>query len=76
MEALCRRSLAEGKNLGRGILKIDSFLNYQLGVGLMVEVRVVKKSFEGGREALAYWGVPIEAADIIIDMRDGKIILE
>jgi hypothetical protein len=49
MEALRQRILAERKNLGRRILKIDSFLNHQLGVELMVEVGVFKKSFEGGR---------------------------
>lgn len=190
MEALRQRILAEGKNLGRGILKIDSFLNHQLDAELMVAVgveiarrfeaarpdriltvevsgivpavmaaralgnipvvyarkhkpitmqepvylemapshtkggdvllmvspeflhagervlivddflasgrtiealaqivqnagatlvgiaAVVEKSFEGGREALAHWGVPIEATATITDMRDGKIVLE
>lgn len=36
MEVLKQRILAEGKNLGRGILKIDSFLNHRLDAGLMV----------------------------------------
>lgn len=35
MEALKQRILQEGKNLGRGILKIDSFLNHQLDPLLM-----------------------------------------
>jgi xanthine phosphoribosyltransferase len=38
MEALRQRILAEGKNLGRGILKIDSFLNHQLDPLLMEAV--------------------------------------
>lgn len=189
MEALRERILAEGKNLGRGILKIDSFLNHQLDPQLMEAVgeqiagrfaearpdriltaevsgivpavmaakflgnipvvyarkhkpitmqepvylemapshtkggevllmvspeflhsgervlivddflasgrtiealaqivqhagatlvgiaAVVEKTFEGGREMLSHWDVPIEAAAIITDMRDGKIIL-
>jgi xanthine phosphoribosyltransferase len=190
METLRKRILEEGKNLGRGILKIDSFLNHQLDSQLMEEVgleiarrfektrpdriltaevsgivpavmaakalgnipvvyarkhkpitmqepvylemapshtkggdvllmvspeflhagervlivddflasgqtiealaqivrnarailvgiaAVVEKSFEGGREALAHWEVPIESTAIIIDMDDGKIVLE
>jgi len=35
MEILKERILAEGKNLGRGILKIDSFLNHQIDPALM-----------------------------------------
>ena len=35
MEALRRRILEEGENLGRGILKIDSFLNHQVDAELM-----------------------------------------
>jgi xanthine phosphoribosyltransferase len=190
MEALRQRILAEGKNLGRGILKIDSFLNHQLDAELMAAVgqeiaarfaaarpdriltaevsgivpavmaakalgnipvvyarkhkpitmqepvyletapshtkggdvllmvspeflhagervlivddflatgrtiealaqivqnagavlvgiaAVVEKTFEGGREALAHWGVPVEAMAVITDMRDGKIVLQ
>jgi xanthine phosphoribosyltransferase len=190
MEALRQRILAEGKNLGRGILKIDSFLNHQLDPQLMEEVgeeiarrfermaperiltaevsgivpavmaaralgnipvvyarkhkpitmqepvfletapshtkggdvllmvspeflhrgervlivddflasgrtiealaqivqhagaalvgiaAVVEKSFEGGREALSHWGVPIEATAVITNMDDGRIILQ
>jgi xanthine phosphoribosyltransferase len=190
MEALRQRILSEGKNLGRGILKIDSFLNHQLDAQLMEEVgaeiarrfetaepdriltaevsgivpavmaakalgnipvvyarkhkpitmqepvylemapshtkggdvllmvspeflhagdrvlivddflasgktiealaqivqnagatlvgiaAVVEKSFEGGREALAHWQVPIEAAATITDMQEGRIVLE
>jgi xanthine phosphoribosyltransferase len=38
MEALKKRILSEGQNLGRGILKIDSFLNHQVDASLMEEV--------------------------------------
>jgi len=38
MEALKERILREGQNLGRGILKIDSFLNHQLDAALMEEI--------------------------------------
>ena len=35
MEALREKIMAEGENLGRGILKIDSFLNHQVDASLM-----------------------------------------
>lgn len=38
MEALKQRILAEGRNLGRGILKIDSFMNHQIDARLMEQV--------------------------------------
>jgi xanthine phosphoribosyltransferase len=38
MQALKDRILAEGQNLGNGILKIDSLLNHQLYPDLMVEM--------------------------------------
>jgi xanthine phosphoribosyltransferase len=38
MELLRDRILREGRNLGRGILKIDSFLNHQLDADLMAKV--------------------------------------
>ncbi len=38
MEELKERILAEGRNLGKGILKVDSFINHQIDVQLMVEV--------------------------------------
>jgi len=38
MQALKQRILAEGRNLGGGILKIDSILNHQLDPGLMAEM--------------------------------------
>jgi hypothetical protein len=42
----------------------------------MLIAAVVEKSFEGGREALAHWQVPIEAAATITDMQEGRIVLE
>ena len=38
MEALKRRILAEGRNLGSGILKIDSIINHQIPPDLMMEM--------------------------------------
>jgi xanthine phosphoribosyltransferase len=38
VEALKRRILAEGENMGRGILKVDSFINHQIDTHLMFEV--------------------------------------
>lgn len=38
MEILKTRILTEGKNLGRGILKIDSVINHQVDATLMLEV--------------------------------------
>ena len=38
MEELKRRIRTEGKNLGNGILKTDSFINHQIDPALMVQV--------------------------------------
>jgi xanthine phosphoribosyltransferase len=38
MEALKQRILAEGQNLGRGILKVDNFINHQIDTALMFEI--------------------------------------
>lgn len=38
MEELKRRIQTEGKNLGKGILKTDSFINHQIDPALMVQV--------------------------------------
>jgi len=35
VEELKQRILAEGENLGKGILKVDSFINHQIDPGLM-----------------------------------------
>ncbi|MGD9148492.1 MAG: xanthine phosphoribosyltransferase, partial [Anaerolineae bacterium] len=37
MEALKERILRDGENLGRGILKVDSFVNHQVDPALMIE---------------------------------------
>lgn len=37
MKALEERILAEGRNMGQGILKVDSFVNHQVDPGLMME---------------------------------------
>jgi xanthine phosphoribosyltransferase len=48
MKALQDRILAEGRNLGGGILKIDSLLNHQLYPDLMLEMgRQMAQRFEG-----------------------------
>ena len=43
------------------------------GATLVGIATVVEKSFEGGRELLAHWDVPIEAAAIITDMSGDAI---
>ncbi len=45
------------------------------GADLLGIAAVVEKTFEGGRDMLAAWGVPIYAAATITDMSEGKIIL-
>ncbi len=45
------------------------------GATLVGIATVVEKTFEGGREQLAHWGVPIEALATITDMSDGKIVV-
>lgn len=48
MQALKERILAEGRNLGNGILKIDSLLNHQLYPDLMFEMgKEMARRFEG-----------------------------
>lgn len=42
-----------------------------VGIGAVIE-----KSFEGGREALGFLDVPIEALAVITDMSDGRIVFE
>jgi xanthine phosphoribosyltransferase len=45
------------------------------GATLVGIATVVEKSFEGGRELLQHWNVPIESMAIITDMSGGKIVL-
>jgi xanthine phosphoribosyltransferase len=46
MDALRERILCDGENLGRGILKVDSFINHQVDPALMLEA---------GRELAAHF---------------------
>ncbi len=45
------------------------------GATLVGIAAVVEKIFEGGRDELAQWNVPIFSVAAISDMRDGKIVL-
>ncbi len=45
------------------------------GAALVGIATVVEKTFEGGRELLQHWGVPIEAIAQISDMSEGQIVL-
>lgn len=45
------------------------------GAELVGIATVVEKTFEGGREVLAHWNVPIMSAATITDMSEGRIIL-
>lgn len=45
------------------------------GATLVGIATVVEKSFEGGRDALAHWGVPITSAATIIDMSGDTILV-
>ena len=45
------------------------------GATLVGIAAVVEKTFEGGREQLAHWNVPIMALATITDMSDGKIVV-
>ncbi|MFN2223362.1 MAG: xanthine phosphoribosyltransferase [Chloroflexota bacterium] len=46
------------------------------GAELVGIATVVEKRFEGGRQALAHWRVPIISAALIIDMSEGQIVLD
>lgn len=46
------------------------------GATLLGITAVVEKTFEGGRDLLAYWQVPIYAAATITDMSNGRIVLD
>ena len=48
----------------------------QAGATLVGVGAVVEKRFEGGREALADLGVPVETLACIVSMADGKIIFD
>ena len=72
---------------GERVLIVDDFLAtgqtilglarlVQAGGAVVVGVgTVIEKSFEHGREALIPLGVPVESLAIVMDMRDGQIVL-
>jgi xanthine phosphoribosyltransferase len=45
------------------------------GATLVGIAAVVEKSFEGGRDLLSHWKVPIKSVAIITDMSDGRIVI-
>jgi xanthine phosphoribosyltransferase len=62
--------LASGKTIDALARIVDN-----AGATLVGIAAVVEKSFEGGRELLQHWDVPIESMAIITDMTGGKITL-
>lgn len=56
---------------------IDALARIVLAAGakLVGIATIVEKTFEGGREILTPWGVPIEALATIVDMSEGRIVL-
>ncbi len=63
--------LARGETI-RALVRLVQNSGAQLiGIGAVIE-----KRFEGGREALADLGVPIETLAVITSMENGKITLE
>src|SRR3989304_529457 len=60
MEALRQRILAEGSNLGGGILKVDGFINHQVDPGLLrVSGQQLANSPSGDKHAcLLSSGIP------------------
>ena len=72
MEALRRRILEEGENLGRGILKIDSFLNHQVDAELMDAVgQEIAGRFSATRPTLI---LTAEVSGIIPAVMTGKAL--
>lgn len=56
---------------------IDALARIVLAAGatLVGIATIVEKIFEGGREVLTPWGVPIESLATIVDMSEGRIVL-
>jgi xanthine phosphoribosyltransferase len=72
MEILRRRILEEGQNLGRGILKIDSFLNHQVDAELMDAVgQEIARRFSEARPTLI---LTAEVSGIIPAVMAGKAL--
>jgi xanthine phosphoribosyltransferase len=62
--------LASGRTIAALARIVEKSGATLVGIGTVVE-----KRFEGGREALSYWDVPVAAAATIIDMSNGRIEL-
>jgi xanthine phosphoribosyltransferase len=63
--------LARGETI-RALVRLVQKAGAQLvGIGAVIE-----KRFEGGRDALADLGVPIETLAVVTSMQYGKIVLE
>ncbi len=62
--------LASGKTIEALARIVES-----AGATLVGIATVVEKSFEGGRELLSHWEVPIKAMATITDMSDGGIVV-
>lgn len=72
MDLLKQRILSEGVNLGRGILKIDSFLNHQVDSELMEAVGVeIAARFAGARPTRI---LTAEVSGIIPAVMTGKAL--
>ena len=61
--------LASGKTLKSLVRIVRSARSEVVGIGCIVE-----KIFEGGRDVLLHYGVPIEALVTITSMDDGQIV--
>ncbi len=59
---------------GRTIEALAAIVDHA-GATLVGIATVVEKDFEGGREALAHWQVPIAAVATITDMSEGRIVI-
>lgn len=62
--------LASGRTIDALARIVKASKGELIGIGVVVE-----KSFEGGRDLLNYWGVPIHSAATVIDMSEGQIRL-
>ena len=61
MKALKERILAEGENLGSGILKVDGFINHQVDPALMLEAGKELAAVFGIRSIPSFLFVPVGA---------------
>ncbi len=72
MEALKERIRQEGQNLGRGILKIDSFLNHQIDAALLAQVgEEIAARFTAARSTRI---LTAEVSGIIPAVMTGKVL--